>query len=269
MRKSADPLRKRLNPQLARLLLTQRIKYSKPIPHDPCVPHILSFIDSHPLLLSLEKIRTKIGINKLPFLSYHNLLLLLFEDARNLPHLPNLLKTPKDSLGRLLSNPVSWETILNKWAPHNSRKRKILSHELFRLCSLYEGRYFSYEIAEQAILLGLVGWGMKPANSLNKNYPLRFPNHVIHVFPYTQESDVIKQFKDITNNWYQIKRKRNKGEKINDEILRTIKCHNFYWGYLESHSPTTIAAKSRSNILPSVASRYIRNYLNILIPNQR
>lgn len=264
----ANPLRTRLNSKLSKLLLSLRIKYAKPIPHEPCVPHLLTFIDSHPLLLALKKIREKIGVKNPPFISYRELILLIFEDARNLPHLPKLLETPKDSLGRLLSNPVSWETIINKWAPADSKQRRTLNEELFRLSSSYEGRYFSYELAEQAVLLGLVGWGMKPANAINENYPLRFPSHVIHVFPYTQESDVIKQYKYIIDNWYQIKRKRSKGEKINEEIPRIIKYHNFYWNYLETRSPTKVVAEARSNILSSVASRYARNYLNMLLPHQ-
>lgn len=238
------------------------------MPHEPCVPHILTFIDSHPILLSLNKIREKIGIKKIPFISYRDLILLIFEDARNLPHLPKFLETPKDSLGRLLSNPVSWETILNKWAPPDSKQRMTLNEELFQLSSLYEGRYFSYELAEQAVLLGLVGWGMKPANAINKNYPLRFPSHVIHVFPYTQKNDVIKQYNHIIRDMYQIKWRRNKGERINDEISRTKKYHHIYWDYVKTHSPTKIATKAHSIILSSVASRYARNYLNMLLPYQ-
>lgn len=260
------PLRKIFPQDLSKELLHLRIKYPVPIPStddEPCIQDILPMIDSPVFLLALPKIREKLGIKKVPFKSPHDLIMHIFDTFRHASNLPDLLETPKDSLGHFLSNPTHWKDILDLWSPIKNTKgskRHILDYELLKLQLEFGDKYFSYEIAEQAVLLGMVGWGVKPYVAIHEAYPLRTPTFVIPVYRRTRKKDVLKLFSKIKQDFFS-------HTKIT-KVPKIIKYHRLYWNYLEFHSlkkTTDKAAIIGKDQLDSATARDIRNYINMLV----
>lgn len=262
----AIPLRKILPKDLSDKLLSLRIKYPTPIPttdNEPSIQDILPMIDSPVFLLALPKIREKLGIKKVPFKSPHDLIMHIFDTFRHASNLPDLLEAPKDSLGHFLSSPTHWKDILDLWSPTKNikgSKRHMLDYELLKLQQEFGDKYFSYEVAEQAVLLGLVGWGVKSPTAIHEGYPLRYPTLIIPIYRRTRKKDVLNLFAKIRHDYF--------SHTNIPKVPKIVKYHKLYWDYLQFHSlkkTTDKAAIIGKDQLDSATARDIRNYINMLV----
>lgn len=221
-------------------LLNLKVKFFTPIPNDSIVQEILLLIDSPRLLLRLPSIRRDLGVNSVPFASFEKLLRKIYEGIK---FDKSLLKDPVNELCLAIRNPIHWRTVLDYWAPPQSKLRDKLNYATGDLRINIES-YASKETIEQTILLGLVSWGINPIQILSEKYPISFPTFAILVHPHMTYEELKVNFKVIRDKYM---RRNDPTMKVTDRISNIAKYHEWHWKNISGLSHKEIADEESYN----------------------
>jgi len=200
---------------------------------------VLTLIDSPAFLQWVKKVRNDLHISKVPFTSPRKLLL----TANAIKPSSNLNATPKHVM-QVLRYSQQWQLIYKAWYKNKPSKKEAIEAEAKRMFYDLNRHYYLWNVALQAVILGMVGDVNKTTEFVSGKLHFPFPNIIIVPNPRTTYKEVKAGLRE-AKRYYKLPHKLSSGKKYKPKLPKYVpnfeKYYVWYWQRLESKTYADIA----------------------------